>query len=106
MIHADPGQPPPLSALNLEELRTVFDSAQHRRTLVFSIHAKLRSKERSITFDDVVQICLTGTFKCDPRYEHQNWKYEVAGKDFDEVVTTVVIAVDNDNDWVTIVTVY
>ena len=63
-----------------------------------------RSKERSIAFEDVVQICLTGKFKRTPRYENQNWKYEAVGKDLDEVATTVVIAVDNEMYRVTVVT--
>ena len=108
MIHDDPGQPPRPSALTLEELRTVLDSAELRRTLFFSRHARLRSSDRNITYEDVVQVCLTGGFNRAPRYENENWKYEVKGKDLDEGLTTVVIAVDNDVDkcWVTIITVF
>lgn len=106
MIHADPGQSPPSSPLTLEELRTVLNSAEQRHTLVFSKHAKFRSSDRSITFDDVVQVCLTGRFERAPRYENENWICEVEGKDLDGETTTVIIAVDNEKCWVTVITFY
>lgn len=103
MIHPDAPDP----SLTLEDLRQVLNSALLRRSFVFCrIHAPAQSKERSITFDDVVHICLTGKFKRDPRYEHQNWKYEVAGKDLDGEATTVIIAVDDHKYLVTVVTFF
>lgn len=108
MIRDDPGQPPPPLALTLEELRTILNSAEQQGTLIFSRHARLRSSDRNITYDDVINVFLTGGFNRNPRYENANWKYEVKGKDLDEGLTTVVIAVDDDVEkcCVTIVTVY
>ena len=103
MIHPDAPDP----SLTLEELKTVLNSALLRRTFVFSrVHAAFRSEDRSITFEDVVHICQKGKFKRDPRYENQNWKYEVAGKDLDGEATTVIIAVDDNKYLVTIVTFF
>lgn len=105
MIHSNAPDP----SLSLEELRQVLNSALLRGTFIFSrVHAPVRAKDRNITFDDVVQICLTGSFKCEPRYisDRQNWKYEVSGKDLDDAATTVVIAVDDEKYLVTVVTFF
>ncbi len=105
MIHSDESEIP--NPLTLEELRIVINSALLRHSFLFSrIHAKTRSADRNIAFEDVVQVCQTGRFKRDPRYENQNWKYEVVGKDLDDEATTVVIAVDNDKYLVTVVTFF
>ena len=49
---------------------------------------------------------MTGRFKRDPRYEYQNWKYEVIGIDLDDEELTVIIAVDNEKYRVTVVTIF
>jgi hypothetical protein len=103
LIHPDAPDP----SLTLEELKSVFNGALLRRTFVFSRkHAKHRSAVRNITFEDVVRICQAGQFKCDPRYENRNWKYEVVGKDLDGEITTVVLAVDDQKYVVTVVTFF
>lgn len=105
MIHPDAPDP----SLTLEELRQVINSALLRRSFIFSrVHAAIRSEDRNITFEDVIHICQKGKFKCDPRYvpDRQNWKYEVIGKDLDEVATTVVITVDDEKYWVTVITFF
>lgn len=103
MIHSDAPDP----SLTLEELKSVINSALLQRSFVFSRwHATARSKERNISVDDVVHICLRGEFTCTPRYENQNWIYEVVGKDLDGETTTVIIAVDNEKCWVTVITFY
>ena len=103
MIHLDAPEP----SLTIQELRQVINSALLRNTLTFSRkHAKHRSAERNITYEDAVHVCQTGIFKRDPRYENQNWKYEVTGKDLDREAITVVFAVDDHKYWVTIVTFF
>jgi len=104
LIHTDAPEP----ALTLEALRQVLNSALLNGTVRFSRwHGTARSEERDITFDDAVHIiCTTGTYKCAPRYENENWIYEVIGKDLDGELATVPIAVDNEKYRVTIITSY
>ena len=103
MIHPDAPEP----SLTIEELRQVLNSAQLRRTFGFSRqHGTARSKERDITPQDAIHVCMTGRYKCDPRYENNNWIYELIGKDLDGEQATVPVAVDNEKYWVTFITSY
>jgi len=103
LIHPDAPDP----SLTLEELKQVLNSALHRNSFIFSRkHAKSRSLERHITFEDVVHICFVGKFKCNPWYENQNWKYKAVGKDLNGEQTTVLLAVDNEKYLVTVITIY
>ena len=105
MIHSDDKErPPPLA---IAELNIVLNNALLRRTFNFSRnHATSRSRERHLTFEDVVQTCRTGTLEGDPRYKHQQWSYKVVGKNLNGEATTVIIAVDREQCWVTIITLY
>jgi hypothetical protein len=103
LIHPDAPDP----SLTLEALRQVINSALQRHTFSYDRrHALQRSLERDVTVDDIVHVCMTGRFKRDPRYEYQNWKYEVIGIDLDDEELTVIIAVDNEKYRVTVVTIF
>jgi hypothetical protein len=94
--------------LTLEILKALIKVSFESRSVIFKPHARYQTKERKISFQDVKHVCVNARFERAPRYENekQNWIYELTGKDLDEVETTIVIAVDNDERVVTIITCY
>lgn len=92
--------------LTLEILKELIKVSFESRSVIFKPHARYQTKERKISFQDVKHVCMNARFKQAPRYENENWKYELTGEDLDEEETTIVIAVDNDERVVTIITCY
>lgn len=109
MIRSNEESQPPIRSLSIQELRTVLNGALIRRSFLFSrVHGNERSSERHISFEDLVQVCSRGKYKQGPEYnpDKQNWVYKVVGTDLDGQKTIAVIAVDNNNCWVTVITCY
>ena len=108
MIHSEDKKNAPPSPLTIEELKLLIQTSLQSRSIIFRTHARLQGKERRISFEDFKYVSVNGRFEEPPCYNKsmQNWKYYLTGEDLDDVTTTFVIAVSNDQKCVTVITCF
>ena len=95
---------PPLSE---DDLQTAVARAVNSGTVRQSFHSDVERSHRNISYEDIIHM-LGRTWKLDrkPEYdeEHQNWKYRLAGEDFEGDELVLIVAVDTDENRITIIT--
>ena len=108
MIHSEYKKNAPPPPLIIEDLKLLIQISLQNRSIIFRTHARLQGKERRISFEDFKYVSVNGRFEEPPSYNEarKNWKYELTGENLDDVTTTFVIAVSNDQKFVTVITCF
>jgi hypothetical protein len=82
-----------------------------RRTLkegsiTWSAHIQQRMRERGFTMRDALNVLELGQVKRPPRWSsnHQNWEYAVEGTDIDGDSLTMCVAIDYEQEILTVIT--
>jgi hypothetical protein len=77
-----------------------------RDCISFSEHARQRMRERSFNVDDVHRVLTNGVVSGVPIWDEtfQNWKYQVSGRDCDNVPLVLVVAIEPALGRITIIT--
>lgn len=77
-----------------------------RDSLAFSAHARRRMRERQFTVDDVRRVLMFGTVSGSPEWDetYQNWKYELSGRDYDNVPLVLIVALEPALGRITVIT--
>ena len=95
---------PPLSE---DDLQIAVARALNFGTFRQSFHAAEERSYRNISNEDILHM-LGGKWKLDgkPEYDekHRNWKYQLSGKDFEDDDLVLIVAVDIDENRITIIT--
>ena len=75
-------------------------------SIAFSAHARQRMRDRQFTVDDVRRVLMYGTVSAKPEWNatFQNWRYEVRGRDYDNIPLVLVIALEPALARITIIT--
>ena len=97
-------RPDPLDPVAaFEAIQRLLES---RDSLSFSSHARLRMRDRAFTVDDVRRVLMYGVVSATPQWDDtfQNWRYEVSGRDYDDVPLVVVIALEPALGRITVIT--
>jgi hypothetical protein len=87
-----------------EEIQRIISSAG----VSYARHLQERGAERSFDADDVLKVLETGMVSATAEWDekHQNWKYTVTGRDYDNDPLIVVIALDPACDRLTVITAH
>lgn len=79
---------------------------ESRDTISFAGHARQRMRERFFTVDDVRRVLARGAVSPFAVWDEtfQNWKYQVSGRDCDNVPLVLVVAIESALGRITIIT--
>jgi hypothetical protein len=63
-------------------------------------------RERAFTVDDVHRVLMRGTVSSSPTWDEvfQNWRYQVSGRDYDNVPLVLVVAIEPALGRITVIT--
>lgn len=106
-IDISASSPERFPALAGEELRTAVARIALYGTLRESFHSAEERSYRNVSQDDILHM-LEGAWRLanEPEYDeaHRNWKYKLAGHDIEGDELVLVVAVDTDEQRITIIT--
>lgn len=98
------GKPPALGPIEAHQL--IHELLGSRDSIAYTSHVRDRMRQRHFTVDDVRRVLLYGTVAANPEWDNTfaNWKYVVAGHDYDDEPLAIVVALEPAFGRITIIT--
>lgn len=101
MSSDEPSQP-----LSSHVAMTAIHRILEEGSILTSVHVRQRMHERGFAMHDVLNVLEAGQVKRPPRWssDHHNWEYTVEGTGIDGESLTIYLAIDCNQEIITLIT--
>lgn len=95
------------TALNpVEAYEAIQRLLEFRDCISLGLHARQRMRGRRFNMDDIRRVLLHGTVSPNPEWNeaHQNWRYRISYRDYDDEPLALIIALEPSLGRITVIT--